>query len=70
MTWQAKGPYEIATIIAEIGDWEWDGLDGYKNKDPQLPEKLKIVMGSLNGLIKGGGQSNEAGAQAVAFANA
>jgi hypothetical protein len=29
-----------AAAIAECGDWEFDGIDGWKNRDPDLPQKL------------------------------
>lgn len=33
----------IATDIAECGDWDFDGLDGWKNRDPNLPAKVITI---------------------------
>lgn len=32
--------FPIATDIAECGDWTFDGLNGWKNLEPELPQKL------------------------------
>ncbi len=36
--------FSIATEIAECGDWGFDGLKGYLNLDPDLPEKALVVI--------------------------
>lgn len=30
-----------ATALAELTEWDFDGLDGWKNRDPDLPDKLQ-----------------------------
>ena len=39
-----RAAFLVATEVAESGDWDFDGLDGWKNRDPELPEKLKEIM--------------------------
>jgi hypothetical protein len=35
---------EIATEIADAGDWSFDGLDGYKNQFPDAPKKVGAII--------------------------
>lgn len=35
--------FPIATEIAECGDWTFDGLDGWRNVEPELPEKVVAI---------------------------
>lgn len=32
--------FPIASELAECGDWDFEGLDGWRNHDPDLPQKL------------------------------
>ena len=41
---RANVAFLVATEVAESGDWDFDGLDGWKNRDPELPAKLKEIM--------------------------
>ena len=36
--------FAIATEIAECGDWDWSGLDGYRNVDPEIRNKFVAVV--------------------------
>jgi hypothetical protein len=36
--------FPIGFQIAECSDWEFDGLDGWKNRDPQLPETVRKIL--------------------------
>lgn len=42
---------KIATLIAECGDWTFEGLDGWKNSDPELKEKAAAMMQTFPGRI-------------------
>ncbi len=34
----------IATEIADCGDWDFDGLMGWKNRDPEVPTKVAEIF--------------------------
>lgn len=36
--------FPIATEVAECGDWDFDGMDGWRNRDPDLPTKVRDVL--------------------------
>lgn len=36
--------FPIATEIAEVGDWDFDGLEGYRNSDPQIKERAAAII--------------------------
>ena len=38
------GAFPIATEIAECSDWDFDGLDGWRNRDPELPSKVQEII--------------------------
>src|SRR5262249_9658336 len=63
--------FAIASEIADCGDWSFDGLNGYINIDRELPEKTKAIMEKYaKAISRGGGQSNETAARAIAIARA
>lgn len=39
-----RDAFEMAHDIAQLGDWTFDGLDGWKNMDPELPDKVHAYM--------------------------
>lgn len=64
--------FAIATEIAECGDWDFDGLKGYLNRDPDLPEKFRALMQKHGKRVvrSGGGRQSEAAAMAISMARA
>jgi hypothetical protein len=61
----------IATEVAEVGDWSFEGLLGYVNVDPEIRERTLDVLSRYPKAIKrGGGCPNETAARAVAMARA
>ncbi len=61
--WLVAGDNEacqIATEIAESGDWTFDGLDGWKNQFPDSEKKLMEISDRYSGKVRipqGGGRS-------------
>lgn len=53
--------FPIATEIAECSDWDFDGLDGWRNRDPEIIEKLRAVLAKYpaKSLRYGRGNANE-----------
>src|SRR5271154_5226172 len=47
--------FSIATEIAEMTDWSFDGIGGWKNTDPELPEKMAGIMKRHRRLSRSGG---------------
>ncbi len=45
--------FGIATEIAECGDWDFTGLQGWENRDPQLADKFRIVVTRHQDRIRG-----------------
>lgn len=62
--------FAIATEIAECGEWDFDGLRGYINRDPTLREKYGAVAAKYPKQISrvGGPHQNDAAAAAVVMA--
>lgn len=58
--------FEVATDLAGLTDWDFDGFDGWRNADPEIPDKLQAwhQRHELGARIGGGGRS-EAQAQAI-----
>lgn len=54
--------FPIATEIAESADWDFDGLNGWRNRDPELPAKVMAIMAKYKKRVKrkGGNPSDEA----------
>lgn len=60
--------FEIATDLAECVEWDWGGLDGYKNIEPNIKQKLRDTVVRWPGLVEfssGNGSSSES-AHAIA----
>lgn len=63
--------FPIAFEIAQCGDWDFDGLNGWINRDPELPKKVRSILDKHLKVIKiGAGGSSDAAARAVAMARA
>jgi hypothetical protein len=63
--------FVIASEIADAGDWEFDGLYGWRNRDPELPEKVFAIMAKYpKALYRPDGASSDESAQAIAVARA
>lgn len=65
--------FVIASEIADCGDWDFDGPDGWKNRDLELPHKV-VAIGKKYPkavTVKAGHHPNtETVARAVAMARA
>lgn len=50
-----------ATDLAEMADWTFDGLEGWRNVDPELPGKMQEwhARHALGALAAGGGQNQD-----------
>lgn len=63
--------FSIATDLAECGDWDFTGLHGYINSDPDLLNKTSAIAAAWGPKViqsgAGGGQ-NEAAANAISYA--
>lgn len=63
--------FPIATEIAECGEWDWDGLDGWKNRDPEIKDKAVAIMRNHSAcVVRRNAGSNPDVARAVALARA
>lgn len=64
---EVKDIFPLASEIAELTDWSFTGLDGWKNIDPELGDKLDSFIKKNNAKIKRSGiHSNEKLAREVA----
>ena len=55
----------IAYDIANLGDWSFDGIKGWKNVDPELPRKLEDYAAKDMRIELTPGKGNENAARAV-----
>lgn len=62
--------FPIATEIAECADWSFDGLNGWRNMDPDLPQKLSNLLAKYPKRCRRatGGTRNEEVARRIAMA--
>lgn len=47
----AKRAFPIAAKIADMIDWDFDGLDGWRNRDPNLRENLRQIIADSGGVL-------------------
>lgn len=60
-----KDAFPIASEIAECGDWDFAGLDGWRNQDPELPRKVLEIAARFPKRVEmraGGGGDREVAA--------
>lgn len=58
---------ELAGQIADLGDWTFDGLDGWRNSDPQIIDRLRALMAKHpDEIIQHPANQSPQGAQRVA----
>lgn len=71
ITAHAPVAFSNATAFAELTDWDFDGLKGWKNRDPELGAKVGKLCTTLPGVssVKTGA-ANEAQANAISTARA
>lgn len=64
--------FEIASEIADCGDWSFDGLKGYINIDPDIKEKFRALCEKHPKTIRRGpgGNASEDAARAIVMARA
>lgn len=63
--------FDIATEIADCGDWDWEGLEGYRNKDPELLERVSGILAKHGKKVhRFGNVGDPEGARAIAEARA
>jgi len=71
ITAHAPVAFSNATAFAELTDWDFDGLAGWKNRDPELGEKVGKLCVNLPGVsVRGGGVRSEWQAAAISTARA
>ena len=61
--------FDLATQIVQLGDWGFTSLDGWKNTDPELPNKmlaLKAATGKALGFEGSGEDRNYETAREIA----
>jgi len=49
--------FDIATDIAECGEWDFNGLNGWENRDPELTVKLKAILDRHPDRVRGFGSA-------------
>ena len=63
--------FPVATEIANLIDWDFDGLYGWRNRDPDLPAKMKEIAARHKRMEFGGGNnSDQQAAVAISMARA
>lgn len=61
--------FALATEIAAMSDWDFEGLDGWRNRDPDLPDRLAAWhRGHGLAAAQGSGFKSEDQARAIAAA--
>lgn len=62
---------QVSALIANSGDWSFDGLEGYKNQFPDAAAKVSAIMAAHPKLFtkKGSGGRSEEVARSIAAAN-
>ena len=48
---RVKIAFPIAAEIAECTDWDFDGVRGWKNRDPDMGSKVRAVLGRHKGAV-------------------
>lgn len=63
--------FQIADQVVGIGDWSFEGIDGWRNTDHELMARMGALVGRLGKVIKvySGSQNHDA-ARAIAYARA
>jgi hypothetical protein len=58
----------LATEIAECGNWDFDGLQGWRNVDPDLPDKFRAIRAAHSEakFLNSSGHQSEEVARAIA----
>lgn len=57
--------FPIASEIAECADWDFNGLDGWRNQTPELPQLVRAIIerNSKRAEFRSGGGDQEIAAQ-------
>jgi hypothetical protein len=70
----AEAALELATSIAECGEWDYETLEGWRNVDPDLPHKVYAIDAAYEKahpkvkIHRGSGKGSPEAARAVAMA--
>lgn len=69
---KSETAFPIALEIAELTDWDFDGLDGWRNREPELPAKVAAVAQKYPKALEMayGNGGNEDTARQIAMARA
>lgn len=63
--------FKAALAVAELGDWDFDAVDGWRNMDPELPARLGQLAKSWLGVLRfGAGPQDRAQASAISTGRA
>lgn len=70
LTGRVRDAFPVAAAVAELTDWDFDGLAGWRNRDPELPGRLvELARAHPKVLAHAGGNASDQ-AQAVAISSA
>ena len=50
---------QVADAVAELGDWTFGGLDGWRNVDPELPARLGQLVERFPKVLRFGGPERD-----------
>ena len=62
--------FSIADQIADLTDWTFEGLDGWKNTDPDLMDRMRVLAARHGNQMRFSSGSSHEAARAVAYARA
>lgn len=58
-----------AAKVAKLGEWDFEGVSGWRNRDPELPARLGALIAATPALRVAAGNDRDTG-QAVAISTA
>lgn len=59
--------FDVATQIADLSDWDFETLDGWKNRDPALRDKVASLLSTIGHVKLGGPDHDEKAAREIAL---
>ncbi len=62
--------FKVATQIANLGDWSFNTLGGWRNRDPELRNKVAALLATYGQVQLGGPEHDEAAARKIALERA
>lgn len=65
---RVPGVIDLATTIADLGDWTFSGLKGWENMSPDLPAKLRALRARFPEIIEAPASGSQNPGAAVTIA--